>query len=86
MEKIKPNFDRSFKNPQVVSFEKGKLPPQALDLEEVVLGSMMIDKKGVDAVIDILHSEAFYKESKDLLANAAISDGSNFSKTRRLSI
>jgi len=29
MEKIKPNFDRSFKNPQVVSFEKGKLPPQA---------------------------------------------------------
>lgn len=45
MEKIKPNFDRSFKNPQVVSFEKGKLPPQALDLEEVVLGAMMIDKK-----------------------------------------
>jgi len=63
MAKLKPNFDRSFKNPQVVSFEKGKLPPQALDLEEVVLGAMMIDKKGVDAVIDILHSEAFYKEA-----------------------
>ena len=39
MERIKPNFDRSYKNPQVVPFEKGKLPPQALDLEEVVLGA-----------------------------------------------
>ena len=53
MEKVRPKFDRSFKNPQVVPFEKGKLPPQALDLEEVVLGAMMIDKKGVDAVIDL---------------------------------
>ncbi|MEC8248730.1 MAG: DnaB-like helicase N-terminal domain-containing protein, partial [Bacteroidota bacterium] len=38
----------------VISLEKGKIPPQAIDLEEVVLGAMMIDKKGVDEVIDIL--------------------------------
>ena len=30
---------------QVIALEKGKLPPQAVDLEEVVLGAMMIDKK-----------------------------------------
>ncbi|WP_121967117.1 replicative DNA helicase [Myroides sp. N17-2] len=48
---------------EVVSLEKGKLPPQALDLEEAVLGAMMIDKKGIDEVIDILQPEAFYKEA-----------------------
>ncbi|SNR16072.1 replicative DNA helicase [Tenacibaculum jejuense] len=45
---------------KVVNLEKGKLPPQALDLEEAVLGAMMTDKKGIDEVIDILHPEAFY--------------------------
>lgn len=30
----------------IINLEKGKLPPQALDLEEAVLGAMMIDKKG----------------------------------------
>jgi replicative DNA helicase len=47
----------------IISLEKGKIPPQALDLEEVVLGAMMIDKKGVDEVIDILSVEAFYKDA-----------------------
>jgi replicative DNA helicase len=63
MEKIKPQS--AFRQPsgQVIPLEKGKLPPQAIDLEEVVLGAMMIDKKGVDEVIDILHPDAFYKES-----------------------
>ena len=46
----------------IINLEKGKLPPQAIDLEEVVLGAMMIDKKGVDEVIDILTPETFYKE------------------------
>jgi replicative DNA helicase len=45
---------------RIINLEKGKLPPQALDLEEAVLGAMMIDKKGIDEVIDILHPEAFY--------------------------
>ncbi len=47
----------------IISLEKGKIPPQALDLEEVVLGAMMIDKRGVDEVIDILSPEAFYKDA-----------------------
>ena len=50
-------------NSSIITLEKGKLPPQALDLEEVVLGAMMIDKKGVDEVIDILSVEAFYKDA-----------------------
>jgi len=54
----------------IINLEKGKIPPQALDLEEVVLGAMMIDKKGVDEVIDILTFEAFYKESHQFIFEA----------------
>ena len=41
----------------------GKLPPQALDLEEAVLGALMLEKDALSAVIDILHAESFYKEA-----------------------
>ncbi|MCK5400834.1 MAG: replicative DNA helicase [Flavobacteriaceae bacterium] len=54
----------------IINLEKGKIPPQALDLEEVVLGAMMIDKKGVDEVIDILSPEAFYKEAHQYIFEA----------------
>lgn len=63
MEKIKPQPSFSSRSAQVISLEKGKLPPQAVDLEEVVIGALMIDKKGVDEVIDILHPEVFYKQA-----------------------
>ena len=59
-------------SPSVFSMQKGKIPPQAVDLEEVVLGAMMIDKKGVDEVIDILHPDTFYKESHKLIFNSII--------------
>ncbi|MDC3109468.1 replicative DNA helicase [Flavobacteriales bacterium] len=67
------NVDQYGEKAPVFSLQKGKLPPQAVDLEEVVLGAMMIDKKGVDEVIDILQPEAFYKESHQLIFNSIIS-------------
>jgi len=65
----------SFKNSpkgDVISLQKGKIPPQATDLEEVILGAMMIDKKGVDEVIDILHPDVFYKEAHKNIYEAII--------------
>lgn len=47
---------------QQLALEHGKLPPQAVDLEEAVLGAMMLEKDAVNDVIDILKSESFYKE------------------------
>src|SRR5690606_36801981 len=47
----------------VIELEKGKIPPEATDLEEAVWGAMMIDKKGVDEAIDILSPDAFYKDA-----------------------
>ena len=55
--------ETSLDKSKLISLQKGKVPPQAVDLEEVVLGAMLIDKKGVDEVIDILHPEAFYKKA-----------------------
>jgi len=67
---LQPIPSKSFKKSTIISLEKGKLPPQAIDLEEAVLGALMIDKKGVDDVIDILHGEVFYKEAHQLIYDA----------------
>ena len=41
----------------------GKVPPQAKDLEEAVLGAVMLEKSAFDAVIEILKPECFYVEA-----------------------
>jgi len=63
MEKRNPIIAPAVSAGNLVNLERGKLPPQAVDLEEAVIGAMLIDKKGVDEVIDILQPEAFYKEA-----------------------
>lgn len=63
MEKREAVVQENYKSSNVISLQKGKIPPQAIELEEVVLGAMMIDKKGVDEAIDILSPDAFYKEA-----------------------
>jgi replicative DNA helicase len=70
MEKATSYSSNISKKGTVINLEQGKLPPQALDLEEAVLGAMLIDKKGVDDVIDILHSEAFYKPAHQMIFDA----------------
>lgn len=41
----------------------GKVPPQAKDLEEAVLGAIMLEKSAFDVVIEILKPECFYVEA-----------------------
>ncbi|MDM1045417.1 replicative DNA helicase [Myroides sp. 1354] len=71
MEKAKDirTYANSFTK-DVIALEKGKLPPQVTDFEEAVLGAMMIDKKGIDEVIDILQPDAFYKEGHKYIFEA----------------
>lgn len=40
-----------------------KIPPQALDAEMAVLGSMLIESEAVERAMDILKAEHFYKDS-----------------------
>ncbi|AOW19714.1 replicative DNA helicase [Urechidicola croceus] len=70
MENLKPIRQNTVKKSTVINLEKGKLPPQAVELEATVLGAMMIDKKGVDDVIDILHPEAFYTQAHQEIYHA----------------
>ena len=51
-------------------FEIGKLPPQAVDLEEAVLGALMLDKDALTNVIDILQPASFYKEAHTRIFSA----------------
>ena len=41
----------------------GKVPPQAKDLEEAVLGAIMLEKDAFDSVAEILKPECFYVEA-----------------------
>ncbi|MGB5647935.1 MAG: replicative DNA helicase [Muriicola sp.] len=70
MEKPNPVIGHKISKSSLITLEKGKIPPQAVDLEEVVLGAMMIDKKGVDEVIDILHPDVFYKDAHRFIYEA----------------
>ncbi|MBX2875568.1 MAG: replicative DNA helicase [Saprospiraceae bacterium] len=41
----------------------GKVQPQALPLEEAVLGAIMLDKEALPVVLDILRSDSFYLDA-----------------------
>ena len=38
----------------------GKIPPQAIDLEQAVLGALMLDGEALSNSIEILRTESFY--------------------------
>ncbi|MEL6390287.1 MAG: replicative DNA helicase [Bacteroidota bacterium] len=40
----------------------GRVMPQAIELEEAVLGAILVDRDGLPSVIEILRKESFYKE------------------------
>ena len=48
----------------------GKVPPQAIDMEEAVLGAVMLEKEAVITILDILRPESFYKESHQKIFKA----------------
>jgi len=51
----------------------GRVPPQAVDLEEAVLGALLIDKNALSKIVDILHHEAFYNEKHQHIFKAVVS-------------
>jgi|TARA_B110000116_G_C16797319_1_gene567654 replicative DNA helicase len=50
----------------------GKLPPQAIELEEAVLGALMLDNEALSDTIDILKPEYFYKMEHQKIFDAII--------------
>jgi len=56
----------------VASPDYGKLPPQAVELEEAVLGALMLDKEALTDVIDILKKDSFYKEDHQIIFESIV--------------
>ncbi|HET9434429.1 MAG TPA: DnaB-like helicase N-terminal domain-containing protein, partial [Chitinophagaceae bacterium] len=48
----------------------GKIPPQAKDLEEAVLGAIMLEKNAFDVVVEILKPECFYVDAHQRIYRA----------------
>ncbi|MEY3397837.1 MAG: hypothetical protein RL220_431 [Bacteroidota bacterium] len=56
----------------MAGLELGKLPPQAVDLEEAVIGAMMLEQNAINAVIDILKPASFYKDAHTRIYEAIV--------------
>lgn len=61
-----------FPKQNIANYEIGKIPPQALDLEEAVLGAIMVEKDAVISILDVLKPESFYKESHQTIFRTII--------------
>ncbi len=62
---------RAKKAPTALAFsEHGKIPPQAIDLEEAVLGALMLERDALTSVIELLKPEIFYKDAHKVIFTA----------------
>ena len=50
----------------------GKLPPQATDLEQMVLGALLLERDSLNDVMDILTPQSFYKDAHSEIYSAII--------------
>lgn len=53
---------RSFSQPM-----GGRIPPQALDMEEAVLGALLLEKDALHRIMDVLQPHMFYKDANRLI-------------------
>ncbi len=73
MEDKKRAFTTNFqvnKSGENILSSLGKVPPQAMELEQAVLGALMLEKDALTGVIEILQPESFYKDSHNRIYNA----------------
>lgn len=74
MDDIRHILDKNVKPKKVLPTpliaDYGKLPPQAVDLEEAVLGALMLEKDAFTAVSDLLKEEMFYKPNHQKVYHA----------------
>ncbi len=54
----------------ITGLELGKTPPQAVDVEEAVLGALLLEPSAVTDVMDILIADCFYKPAHRMIFKA----------------
>ncbi len=50
----------------------GKVPPQAVPLEEAILGAILLEKDALTEVLDVLQHDAFYVDAHQLIYKAML--------------
>jgi len=55
-----------------IQIEGGRIPPQAIEMEEAVLGAVMLEKDAIIEVLDILKPECFYVEAHQKIYTAIV--------------
>ncbi|MEY4740102.1 MAG: replicative helicase, partial [Bacteroidota bacterium] len=75
MDQTNINRDRRNKRktaPEFNAMAYGKVPPQSRELEEAVLGAVMLERAAFDMVMNILKPECFYVESHQTVFRAIV--------------
>ncbi|MBV9963748.1 MAG: replicative DNA helicase [Parafilimonas sp.] len=73
MDIVNQNKDRRTRRKSSIDLSTmvyGKLPPQARELEEAVLGAIMLEKSAFDTIVEILKPECFYTDAHQRIFRA----------------
>jgi replicative DNA helicase len=52
---------------------EGRVPPSALDVEEQILGAMLLEKESIPKAVEILEEDAFHSDKNRLIYHAILS-------------
>ncbi len=71
MKAVSNNLLRAKQDADLSALSYGKVQPQAIEMEEAVIGAILIDKDGLSKVNETLHSGSFYKKAHGIIFDAA---------------
>jgi replicative DNA helicase len=69
-ERKKNSSSNSTFNIEQINAQYGKLPPQAIEVEEAVLGALMLERDAYVTVADFIDTKSFYKEEHQKIFDA----------------
>ena len=55
-----------------LEIQLGKIPPQAIDLEEAILSAVLKEKDAIEEIMDLFLPEVFYRDSSQLICEAIL--------------
>ena len=55
------------------SLRAGRIPPQVIDMEQAVLGAIILERGAIDKIVHFITPEKFYKDGHRLIYEAAMS-------------
>ncbi|HHG84990.1 MAG TPA: replicative DNA helicase [Bacteroidetes bacterium] len=63
---------KKYKQQDTGALRAGRIPPQAVEMEQAVLGALLLEKDALNKIVDVVRPEMFYKESHKLVYQGAI--------------